>query len=661
MSSGGGGGGATTTPQQKKEMEKQALYVELNKCVQNQDDERAAKVASKILHSFPNDDVAFLTKVVAQINRGMFAETLNFINENPKLSSDCQYEKAYCFYRLQRMEEAQAVLDVWDEDSERRNELMYQIKYRLDVFEEAYDILMDLIKNSDDEQDAERQTNLSAIEASLKLAKSEKRVHHVEGDSYELLYNHAVGLIGEGNLKEAEVVLQRAEKLARESLQEEGVTEEDMIDELGLIQVQIGYCIQRLGRVKESLGVYSKVLKDKPTDNGLIAVLSNNVLCGNKDCSIFDSKKRLRAMTIDEVLPKLNKMQKRDMLLNECLFALHIHHVEDTKRLCNLLEERYPELVDDVMVIRCCLKCWTDNIVVTRQEFITPLPKGSPIWLRISLSLIQLPLENGYIDPAIDFMEQLEDHYYRPGIISAVVSLYYSRGMIDKAGAVLSEAVDYYRKSGTNKDNLKLLWRQTASFMMAQGDFVGAAKSLEDLRKIASDPLILAQLIVAYSQFNVDQAIKLSGQLPPIAPKDINVTALESPNWMAQVKLMRKVLRGGGDAIATTPGKTAPDTKEKIKKKKKRKTKLPVNYDKDRQPDPERWLPKYERTGYRPKKTRKGRTDVGKGTQGADSASMAIYDMSSKISQKGQTPTEESPSNPSAWRKDHNKKKKRKK
>lgn len=48
---------------------------------------------------------------------------------------------------------------------------------------------------------------------------------------------------------------------------------------------------------------------------------------------------------------------------------------------------------------------------------------------------------------------------------------------------------------------MKLLWRQTASFMMAQGDHEGAVKSLEELRKATKDdPLILAQLIVAYSQ-----------------------------------------------------------------------------------------------------------------------------------------------------------------
>ncbi len=38
---------ATPTAQQKKEQEKQTLYIELQKFCQNQDDDRASKVASK--------------------------------------------------------------------------------------------------------------------------------------------------------------------------------------------------------------------------------------------------------------------------------------------------------------------------------------------------------------------------------------------------------------------------------------------------------------------------------------------------------------------------------------------------------------------------------------------------------------------------------------
>jgi signal recognition particle subunit SRP72 len=58
------------------------------------------------------------------------------------------------------------------------------------------------------------------------------------------------------------------------------------------------------------------------------------------------------------------------------------------------------------------------------------------------------------------------------------------------------------------------------------------------------------------------------------------------------------------------------------KKKKKRKIILPKNVNLDVPPNPERWLPRHERTGYRKKKDRRNKeTGIGKGTQGASNIS----------------------------------------
>lgn len=55
-----------------------------------------------------------------------------------------------------------------------------------------------------------------------------------------------------------------------------------------------------------------------------------------------------------------------------------------------------------------------------------------------------------------------------------------------------------------------------------------------------------------------------------------------------------------------------------MKKKKRKKPKLPKSYDPNIPPDPERWLPKHERSNYKKKKDRRYRdTGIGKGTQGA--------------------------------------------
>lgn len=65
-----------------------------------------------------------------------------------------------------------------------------------------------------------------------------------------------------------------------------------------------------------------------------------------------------------------------------------------------------------------------------------------------------------------------------------------------------------------------------------------------------------------------------------------------------------------------TPG---VDQKKLVeKKKKKRKPRLPKDYNPAVTPDPERWLPRWQRKGYRKKKDRRVK-EVMKGTQGVSS------------------------------------------
>nr|CAD2191526.1 unnamed protein product [Meloidogyne enterolobii] len=80
---------------------------------------------------------------------------------------------------------------------------------------------------------------------------------------------------------------------------------------------------------------------------------------------------------------------------------------------------------------------------------------------------------------------------------------------------------------------------------------------------------------------------------------------------------------------------------QKVKKLlRKRKRRLPANYDPAIQPDPERWLPRQERTAYRKKMHKKFKDrEIGKGTQGAAAATTsANIDYSTKSATVGTAP-----------------------
>ena len=64
------------------------------------------------------------------------------------------------------------------------------------------------------------------------------------------------------------------------------------------------------------------MLKNKPSDVGLTAVASNNLIAINKDQNIFDSKKRMKAATVEGLDQKLNSAQRSAIARNNALLAM---------------------------------------------------------------------------------------------------------------------------------------------------------------------------------------------------------------------------------------------------------------------------------------------------------------------------------------------------
>lgn len=104
-------------------------------------------------------------------------------------------------------------------------------------------------------------------------------------------------------------------------------------------------------------------------------------------------------------------------------------------------------------------------------------------------------------------------------------------------------------------------------------------------------------------------------KLPSIESQiaEVDVDALEASNWSLGAKYVKK----------TTKADASLNVEEKIKKKKKKKKKkLPKNYDPDVDPNPERWIPKWQRSTFKKKKDKRGAQSIGKGTQGSTATDM---------------------------------------
>ncbi|NXO68660.1 SRP72 protein, partial [Phainopepla nitens] len=600
------------------------LWSEVNRCGQNGDFARALKSVNKILQINKDDVTALQCKVVCLIQNGNFKEALGVINTHTKvLTSDViAFEKAYCEYRLNRIESALKTIQSASQQTDKLKELYGQVLYRLERYDDCLAAYRDLIRNSQDEYEEERKTNLSAVVAAQSTW--EKVVPEDLGlreATYELCYNSACALIGQGKLNEAMKKLQKAEELCRQSLSEDSdVTEEDIEAELAIIHGQMAYIMQLQGRTEDALQLYNQIIKLKPTDVGLLAVIANNIITINKDQNVFDSKKKVKLTNAEGVEHKLSKKQLQAIEFNKALLAMYTNQADQCRKLSASLQSQSPEHLLPVLIqaAQLCREKQHAKAVGLLQDFADQHPANAA---EIKLTMAQLKIAQGSVTKACMILRSIEELQHKPGMVSALVTMYSHEEDIDSAIEVFTQAIQWYQQhqaSQTRAANPKSpvhlsLIREAANFKLKHGRKKEAISDLEELwKQNPKDVHTLAQLISAYSLVDPEKAKVLSKHLPSSDTMSlkVDVDALENSHGATYVRKKAGKLTGDNQQKEQGQG-------EVKKKKKKKKGKLPKNYDPKVTPDPERWLPMRERSYYRGRKKGKKKDQVGKGTQGS--------------------------------------------
>lgn len=117
--------------------------------------------------------------MVALIHLSKFDEAVKFI-EKSKLNQSLVFEKAYSQYRLNKSGDALKTIEGANITPLPANlkELKAQVLYRLENFDECFNLYKDIIKNSSDDYEEERTTNFSAVVANLSVAGSVSQIFH---------------------------------------------------------------------------------------------------------------------------------------------------------------------------------------------------------------------------------------------------------------------------------------------------------------------------------------------------------------------------------------------------------------------------------------------------------------------------------------------------
>lgn len=242
-------------------------------------------------------------------------------------------------------------------------------------------------------------------------------------------------------------------------------------------------------------------------------------------------------------------------------------------------------------------------------QFAEKFPEKSKVVL---LARAQVAAAASHPHIAAESLSKIPDIQHMPATVATLVSLKERAGDIDGAAAILDAAIKWWSNSMTDNNKLSLIMQEAASYKLRHGQEEDAARLYEELVKSHGSVEALIGLVTTVAHVDVSKAEAYEKKLKPLPGlKGVDVDSLEKTSGAKHVE--------GGPHVGVTETYDEGKNKAKAKKKRKRKPRYPKGFDPANPgppPDPERWLPKRERSSYRPKRKDKRAAQV-RGSQGA--------------------------------------------
>ncbi|KAK1317132.1 hypothetical protein QJS10_CPA05g01909 [Acorus calamus] len=586
--------------------------------------DQAVKIADQILAITPGDEDALKCKVVALIKADKIDEALSTIKGLEGFPVDLQIYKAYCLYRQNMVQEALDCL----KDLEKNSvvlQLESQIFYRLGKMDACIESCDKLRKFKIDSVDLKSNMIAALISAG--------RASEVQGlmdalrvkasDSFELAYNIGCSLIEMGKFADAEQQLLSARRIGQEALMEEEFAEDEIESELAPVTVQLAYARQLLGHPEEALEAYSEFINRNVANAPAHAVATNNLIALKGLKYVSDGLRKLeRLMEKDggsqqfqisgELNYRLSSRQKEALYCNRLLLLLHANRMDQARELVSSLQNMFPDSSTPVLLQAAVLV--KENKAGKAEEILSHFADQFPDKSKpVLLALAQIAAAAGHFSTAAESLSKVTDIINMPATVATVVSLMEHSGNINGASSVLQSAIQWWKNSMSDEGGyLKMIMHEAASFELKNGREAEAAHLYEELIKGGGSVEALVGIVTTTAISDLEKAEAYEKRLRPLPGlKGINVESLERTAGAKRADGPLHI----GKAEASEEAKA----KAKSKKKRKRKPRYPKGYDLENPgppPDPERWLPKRERSTYRPKRKDKRAAQV-RGSQGA--------------------------------------------
>lgn len=269
---------------------------------------------------------------------------------------------------------------------------------------------------------------------------------------------------------------------------------------------------------------------------------------------------------------------------------------------------------------------------------ILPMLDSRPDDVGLLLTIIQLYVQTEQPGKALalleTFFKRLEaattpdraDIRFAPGLVALAVSLYRLQGRQTAIRAELAKAAAHWEKSSSttttpSSSRYDSLLREAGIALLHSSnpsDLAVSGAAFERLAAAAPDDRAArAGLVASYA---VSDAEKAAPHVDALSAVDKLVAGVDVPALLEHG--VASLPAPPAAAAGKKRGPAGPESEEPTAKKakteatpRKRRGKLLRDYDPNKKPDPERWLPLRDRSSYRPK-GKKGKKRAAEATQG---------------------------------------------
>ncbi|KAF0990057.1 hypothetical protein HZS_7092 [Henneguya salminicola] len=550
--------------------------IKLKRYIEYDDLEHIVITARKIKIDSKCEFLGNMCESIALIKQEKYNSVIENI-KNTKFEIEMEDILMYCHYMIENYDKIISKYSVLLNLNSFQKNVLFQSLFQIGLYDKA----ISLTSNEFNKFSCEAALNLWG-ENKNRMPLSELNAEQEESDDWvQNLYNMSCYLLGIYQYKEALAILTKIRNHVESNIH-------DFKEMSEKIQLNYNYCIFKggLSQNEKNSNISYKVLSDR-----MRAIYANNYLATEKNISWFDQKKKLRL--IDQCLSciKFPHHQLKILLFNEFLIYYNSNKVDECQNIKTKYENLFSEPTDIYSIlmhfyVQYRNKSLTEPLQLILEKQI--LNEKSSTSLLIYMTLFEIHKQKENYSICLSLLKTITQNYDFPILIAFTFNFIKEKFSMQDALEYLKNSVE--QQINKNIIHTSLLYILTILFTRCK-DFKSGNFYINKLKSIhESEPRILA-LIKLYDYIDISSSSSYLG----LSPSDINIDN-EKVN---QIEISLSFYRLSSKKKEFNPSINKNDTKPK---KKKRNPKLPTNYDPLILPNPERWLPKYERTGYKPKK-----------------------------------------------------------